>query len=73
MNKPKYIKYFNYLYMEKEMKDTTTNTEETIENNLEEVQEEVKVNPLLKDGYIEGPRKIKKMKFVKIEEEKVNV
>ncbi len=59
--------------MEKEIKETTTNIEETIENNSEEVQEEVKVNPLLKDGYIEGPRKIKKMKFIKIEEEKVNV
>lgn len=55
------------------MKEFTTNIEEIIENNSEEVQEEVKVNPLLKDGYIEGPRKIKKMKFVKIEEEKVNV
>lgn len=59
--------------MEKEIKETTTNIEETIENNSEEVQEEVKVNPLLKDGYIEGPREIKKMTFVKIEEAKVNV
>lgn len=55
------------------MKESTTNIEETIENNSEEVQEEVKVNPLLKDGYIEGPREIKKMTFVKIEEAKVNV
>lgn len=59
--------------MEKEMKEFTSNIEEIIENNSEEVQEEVKENPLLKNGYIEGPRKIKKMKFVKIEEEKVNV
>lgn len=59
--------------MEKETKENTTNIEETIENNSEKETEEVKENPLLKDGYIEGPRKIKKMKFVKIEEEKVNV
>lgn len=59
--------------MEKETNEATTNIEEIIENNSEKETEEVKVNPLLKDGYIEGPRKIKKMKFVKIEEEKVNV
>lgn len=59
--------------MGKEIKEKTTNIEEIIENNSEKETEEVKVNPLLKDGYIEGPRKIKKMKFVKIEEEKVNV
>lgn len=57
--------------MKKEIKETST-IEEILESNLEEIKE-VKVNPLLKDGYIEGPRKIKKMKFVKIEEEKVNV
>lgn len=54
--------------MEKETKENTTNIEETIENNSEKETEEVKENPLLKDGYIEGPRKIKKMKFVKIEQ-----
>lgn len=59
--------------MEKETNEATTNIEEIIENNSEKETEEVKVNPLLKDGYIEGPREIKKMKFVKIEEEKVNV
>lgn len=59
--------------MEKETKETTTTIKETIENNSEKEVEEVKENPLLKNGYIEGPRKIKKMKFVKIEEEKVNV
>ncbi len=53
------------------MKKEITN-KEIIEGNSEE-KEEVKVNPLLKNGYIEGPREIKKMKFVKIEEEKVNV
>lgn len=59
--------------MEKETNEATTNIEEIIENNSEKETEEVKVNPLLKDGYIEGPREIKKMTFVKIEEEKVNV
>lgn len=59
--------------MEKETKENTTNIEETIENNSEKETEEVKENPLLKDGYLEGPREIKKMQFVKIEEEKVNV
>jgi hypothetical protein len=59
--------------MKKEIKETTSIIEETIENNSEKETEEVKENPLLKDGYIEGPREIKKMKFVKIEEEKVNV
>lgn len=59
--------------MEKETKEITTTIKETIENNSEKEVEEVKENPLLKNGYIEGPRKIKKMKFVKIEEEKVNV
>lgn len=57
--------------MKKEIKETSA-IEEILESNLEEIKE-VKVNPLLKDGYIEGPREIKKMKFVKIEEEKVNV
>lgn len=55
--------------MEKETKETTTTIKETIENNSEKEVEEVKENPLLKNGYIEGPREIKKMKFVKIEEE----
>jgi len=59
--------------MKKEIKETTSIIEETIENNSEKETEEVKENPLLKDGYIEGPREIKKMKFVKIEEGKVNV
>lgn len=59
--------------MEKETKETTIIIEDQIEDNSEEAQEEVKENPLLKNGYIEGPREIKKMKFVKIEEEKVNV
>lgn len=59
--------------MGKEIKEKTTNIEETIENNSEKEVEEVKENPLLKNGYIEGPREIKKMTFVKIEEEKVNV
>ena len=59
--------------MEKETNEATTNIEEIIENNSEKETEEVKVNPLLKDGYIEGPREIKKMTFVKIEEDKVNV
>lgn len=59
--------------MKKEIKETTSIIEETIENNSEKETEEVKDNPLLKDGYIEGPREIKKMKFVKIEEGKVNV
>lgn len=54
--------------MEKKTKETTTTIKETIENNSEKEVEEVKENPLLKNGYIEGPRKIKKMKFVKIEE-----
>ena len=53
------------------MKKEITN-KEIIEGNSEE-KEEAKENPLLKNGYIEGPREIKKMKFVKIEEEKVNV
>lgn len=59
--------------MKKEIKETTSIIEETIENNSEKEVEEAKENPLLKNGYIEGPREIKKMKFVKIEEEKVNV
>lgn len=59
--------------MKKEIKETTSIIEETIENNSEKETEEVKENPLLKDGYIEGPREIKKMKFVKIEKGKVNV
>lgn len=59
--------------MGKEIKEKTTNIEETIENNSEKEVEEVKENPLLKNGYIEGPREIKKMTFVKIEEDKVNV
>ena len=59
--------------MKKEIKEITSIIEETIENNSEKETEEVKENPLLKDGYIEGPREIKKMKFVKIEEGKVNV
>lgn len=59
--------------MGKEIKGKTTNIEEAIENNFEKEVEEVKENPLLKNGYIEGPREIKKMKFVKIEKEKVNV
>lgn len=59
--------------MGKEIKEKTTNIEEAIENNFEKEVEEVKENPLLKNGYIEGPREIKKMKFVKIEEDKVNV
>lgn len=59
--------------MGKKIKEKTTNIEKTIEDNSEKETEEVKENPLLKNGYIEGPREIKKMKFVKIEEEKVNV
>jgi|GEM_PF-6907017 hypothetical protein len=59
--------------MGKGIKEKTTIIEKPIEDNSEKETEEVKENPLLKDGYIEGPRKIKKMKFVKIEEEKVNV
>lgn len=59
--------------MGKKTKEVTTNIEKAIENNSEKEIEEVKENPLLKNGYIEGPREIKKMKFVKIEEEKVNV
>lgn len=59
--------------MGKKIKEKTTNIEETIENNSEKEVEEVKENPLLKNGYIEGPREIKKMTFVKIEEDKVNV
>lgn len=58
--------------MGNEIKENATNIEEITKNSEKEV-EEVKENPLLKDGYIEGPREIKKMKFVKIEEEKVNV
>ena len=54
--------------MEKETNETAIIIEDQIEDNLEEAQEEVKENPLLKNGYIEGPREIKKMKFVKIEE-----
>ena len=59
--------------MEKKTKEITTNIKETTKNNSEKEVEEAKENPLLKNGYIEGPREIKKMKFVKIEEEKVNV
>ena len=59
--------------MEKKTKEITTNIKETTKNNSEKEVEEAKENPLLKNGYIEGPREIKKMKFVKIEGEKVNV
>lgn len=59
--------------MGKKIKEKSTNIEEIIENNSEKEVEEVKENPLLKNGYIEEPREIKKMKFVKIEETKVNV
>ncbi len=55
--------------MGKKIKEKATNIEEPIEDNSEKEAEEVKENPLLKNGYIEGPREIKKMKFVKIEEE----
>lgn len=59
--------------MGKKIKEKATNIEEPIEDNSEKEAEEVKENPLLKNGYIEGPREIKKMKFVKIEGEKVDV
>lgn len=59
--------------MGKGIKEKTTIIEKPKEDNSEKETEEVKENPLLKNGYIEGPREIKKMKFVKIEEEKVNV
>lgn len=59
--------------MGKRIKGKTTIIEKPKEDNYEKETEEVKENPLLKNGYIEGPREIKKMKFVKIEEEKVNV
>ena len=59
--------------MGKGIKEKTTIIEKPKEDNSEKETEEVKENPLLKNGYIAGPREIKKMKFVKIEEEKVNV